>query len=103
VAGLVRLTPGVRATTPLARVAAPIRPPVDAGRRLAEVASMVWPGSVPLAVVDGGVLVGTLDAADISRAAELTALGVPVDPSRRPPAPGDETGRQTRHVDSLMS
>jgi Zn-dependent protease len=102
VAGLARLAPGVRATTPLARVAAPVRP-VDTGRRLADVASMVWPGSLPLAVVDGGVLVGTLDAADISRAAELTALGVPVDPSRTPPAPGDETGRQTRHVDSLMS
>jgi hypothetical protein len=102
VAGLARLAPGVRAITLLARVAAPIRPPIDAGRRLAEVASMVWPGSPPLAVVDGGVLVGTLDAADISRAAELTALGVPVDLSRQPPAPRDGTG-PTRHVDSSMS
>lgn len=59
-------------------------------------------GKPPLAVVDGGVLVGTLDAADISRTAELVALGVPVDLSRRPPAPGDGTGRN-RHVDSLMS
>jgi Zn-dependent protease len=96
VAGMARLAPDVRATTPLRRVVAPVRP-VEAGRRLADVASMVWPGSPPLAVVDDGVLVGTLDVADIRRAAELVALGVPVDPPRR------DSGPQTRHIDSLMS
>jgi Zn-dependent protease len=103
-AGLARLAPGVRVTTPLGRAAAPVRP-VDAGRRLADVASMVWPGSAPLAVVEDGTLVGTLDAADLSRAAELTTLGEPVGlfPRMRPTEPGDDTEGRTRHVGSLMS
>lgn len=100
-AGLARLTPGVRTTTQLGRVTAPLRSPVDGGHRLAEVAPTISPGGRPVAMLDAGVLVGTLDVADISRAADLVTLGLPVD--RRDSEPASEPVGHGRHVDSLMS
>jgi len=78
----------------LARVPAPRRPvtaigdlttaaaTVGADRPLADVASVAGASPVPLLVVDRGVLVGVLDAADVARAVDLATLGLPPAPGR---------------------
>jgi Zn-dependent protease/predicted transcriptional regulator len=78
----------------LARVPAPRRPvtaigdlttaaaTVGADRPLADVAAVAGASPVPLLVVDRGVLVGVLDAADVARAVDLATLGLPPAPGR---------------------
>jgi Zn-dependent protease len=80
---------GTVALTALARVPAPRRPvtsigsltiraaTVEADAPLADVAPLASTSGAPTLVVDRGVLVGVLEAADVTRALDRASLGLP--------------------------
>lgn len=79
---LARIPPPLRPITAIGSMAAAAGATVEADRPLADVATLMGPGSAPTLVVDHGVLVGVLDAADVARALDLAALGMPPTPER---------------------
>ncbi|HEU4422010.1 MAG TPA: hypothetical protein VFR67_05645 [Pilimelia sp.] len=60
----------------------PVTETVEADRPLADVAALATGPAAVLLVVDHGILVGTLTAADLARAVDLATLGAPTGPRR---------------------